>query len=68
MNVLIITGVLCLCVCMCVCLNSCNSTQQNSLVQMTLDLLFNVVAVAVEYNATVFFTSLSHIFIVVTTR
>jgi len=49
-----------MCVCVFVCLNSCNASQQNNLVQMTLDLLFDVVAVAIEYNAAVLFASLNY--------
>jgi len=40
--------------------NSCNAGQQNSLVQMTLDLLFEVVVTAVNYSTAVQFDSLSY--------
>jgi len=37
-----------------VCVFSCHTSQQNSLVLMTLNLLFEVLTVAVECNAEVF--------------
>jgi len=52
--------------CLCVCLNSCNAAHQNSLVQMTLDLLFDVVTVAVDCNPVVFIASVYHGVIAVT--
>ena len=46
--------------------NSCSVSQQNSLLQMTLDLLFEVVVTAVRYSTEVSFASLIHVVIIVT--
>ena len=45
---------------------SCSSSQQSNLMQMTLDLLFEVVVVAVDYNSVVVLASLIHVVIVAT--